>query len=148
MRTLRERDIEKAIQDAFWFKHRINLVKTDAGGREGRGILEEIPEWLALALGCPQGLPFALGLCLRIPVSFPDLLGRVSVAGIPHWVFIEVKRPGGHFRLGQKEFLHARQQEGHIALWATSVEEALRKFEDHLHPLYPGSIFIRKQEVS
>lgn len=124
-----ERDIQKAIIDALWFKHRIRLAVTDAGGPERlKGVLINPPVWLTRALGLPQVLPFGLGLALTIPPSFSDTLG--ADIGSHQWIFVEVKRPGQKPRPDQSAFLSARRAEGHIAFWADSAESALRQFEE------------------
>ncbi len=119
-----EKDIEKAIVQAFKLQHRLSLCKTDAGGQGVKGLHAAPPGWLLEALGIPA-LPFGLLPALLIPPGFPDLTGRLPDG---RWVFIEVKKPGGTFREGQKVFLEARRMEGHIAFHARSVDEALAKF--------------------
>lgn len=123
-----EKGIEKAIQQAFLLKHRIKLLKTDAGGVGVKGLLANPPQWLLAALGIPAP-PFGLAVAILIPPSFSDLLGRL---GDGRWVFCEVKKDGGRFRLGQKDFLEARLAEGHIAFHARSVPEALEKFDQQM----------------
>lgn len=124
LKTVQEKDIEKAIQQAFLLQHRLRLVKTDAGGQGVKGLLANPPGWLLEALGIVPA-PFGLSVALLIPPGFPDLTGRLPDG---RWVFIEVKKPGGTFREGQKAFLEARRMEGHIAFHARSVDEALAKF--------------------
>jgi hypothetical protein len=119
-----ERDIEKAIQQAFLLKHRLKLTKTDAGGTGVKGLLANPPQWLLNALGIARP-PFGLSVALLIPPAFSDLTGRLPDG---RWVFCEVKKPGGRFQFGQKDFLAARRSEGHIAFHAHSVAEALEKF--------------------
>ena len=120
-----EKGIEKAIQQAFLLRHRLPLCKTDAGGMAVKGLLANPPQWLLEALGVPPP-PHGVQVALLIPPGFPDLTGRLPDG---RWVFIEVKKPGGRFRLGQKDFLAARRAEGHIAFHAKSVDEALAQFE-------------------
>jgi VRR-NUC domain len=121
-----ERSVEKAIQQAFLLKHRIKLEKTDAGGSASQKGLRKLPKSLQDALQCPSGLPFGLSLWLHIPPGFPDLLGAITATRL---LFIEVKKPGGRFQEGQKEFLEARRAEGHAAFWADSVDAALSKYQ-------------------
>ena len=120
-----ERSVEKAIQQAFLLKHRIKLEKTDAGGSASQKGLRRLPASLVDAFQCPSELPFGLSLWLHIPPGFPDLLGVLSPTRL---LFIEVKKPGGRFQEGQKEFLEARRAEGHAAFWADSVDAALAKY--------------------
>jgi len=70
-------------------------------------------------------------VAILIPPSFSDLLGRLPDG---RWVFCKVKKDGGRFRAGQKDFLEARRVEGHIAFHARSVAEALEKFEQQTRP--------------
>lgn len=120
-----EASIEKAIVQAFLLKHRLHLCKTDAGGQGVKGLLATPPSWLLEALGMPAALPWGLHVALLIPPGFPDRAGRLPDG---RWVFVEVKKPGGSFREGQKEFLEAARSAGHIAFHAKSVDEALEKF--------------------
>ncbi len=123
-KTVQEKDIEKAIVQAFKLQHRLSLCKTDAGGQGVKGLHANPPGWLLEALGIPA-LPFGLSPALLIPPGFPDLTGRLPDG---RWVFIEVKKPGGSFREGQKAFLESARASGAIAFHARSVEEALEKF--------------------
>jgi len=116
-----EKGIEQAIQQAFLLRHRIRLEKMDAGGvgQKGvrlmpKGLFPEIP-----------ALPFGLETWVGIPPGFPDLMGRV---GDGQFLFIEVKKPGGKFREGQKAFLESARAAGHVAFAARSVDEALEAF--------------------
>lgn len=121
-----EKDIQKAIQEAFKLRFRLELKATDAGGRgEVKGLVAVFPKWLREALGLPQVLPFGLEAWLHVPPDFSDLLGRFRDV----WVFVEVKRPGEKPRPGQAAFLEARRDEGHVAFWADSVESACAQFE-------------------
>ena len=131
---LKERDIEKLIQDAFFYGHRITLHKTDAGDAKHRAA-NQIPVMidptapLLLALGCPQDLPFGIRPCLRLPKGFPDLAGPIPA--IPgKWLFVEVKRPSCQPTKEQAAFLAGLRQQGHIAIWARSLHEAVSKFEE------------------
>ena len=126
-RSVTEKGIEKAIQQAFLAKHRIRLEKMDAGGSEARKGLRALPKSLQDALQCPSELPFGLSLWLHIPPGFPDLVGAISPTRL---LFIEVKKPGGRFQEGQKAFLEQRRLEGHCAFWADSVDSALSKFQE------------------
>ena len=126
-RSVTEKGIEKAIQQAFKLKHRIRLEKMDAGGSEARKGLRMLPKSLQDALQCPEELPWGLSLWLHIPPGFPDLVGAISPTRL---LFIEVKKPGGRFQEGQKAFLDARRLEGHCAFWADSVDSALSKYQE------------------
>ena len=126
-RSVTEKGIEKAIQQAFKLQHRIKLEKTDAGGSTHQKGLRKLPASLADALQCPSELPFGLSLWLHIPPGFPDLVGAITATRL---LFIEVKKPGGRFQEGQKAFLEARTKEGHCAFWADSVDVALAKYTE------------------
>jgi hypothetical protein len=123
-----EKAIRKAIQQAFKLRHRITLHETDAGGMSDKKGVMRCPKDLAAALGLPQALPFGLEAWLGLPPGFPDLTGCLG----GRLVFIEVKRPGGSFRPGQKEFLEAARLAGHVAFWADSVDSALAQFESEV----------------
>ena len=134
---LREKDIERLIQDAFRFgSHRITLHKTDAGDAKHRAanhipVMLDVPESLAVALGLPQELPFGIRACIRLPKGFPDLSGPIPA--IPgKWLFVEVKTPSGQPTKIQAAFLAWLQSQGHIAIWARSLSEAVTKFEEAL----------------
>ena len=105
MKNLHERDIQRAIQQAFKLKHRLTLWHIDAGQAGMRSTGRQHSD---------------------IPSGFPDLLG-ITKGG--RAVFIEVKRPGGTFRPGQQEFLKTMRDQGAIAFWADSVDSALSQFE-------------------
>lgn len=121
-----EKEIQKAIQQAFKLRHRIELKAMDAGGRgEVKGLVAVFPKWLRAALGLPQELPFGLEAWLHVPPGFSDLLGAFE----GRWVFLEVKRPGQKPHADQLLFLEARRAEGNVAFWADSVESALEMFE-------------------
>lgn len=126
---LTEKGIEQAIVQAFSLSHRIKLEKMDAGGASVQKGVRMAPKSLLAALGLPQALPFGLEAWVGIPPGFPDLM---AVVGENRFLFIEVKKPGGTFREGQKAFLEARRQEGHIAFHARSVDEALEKFQGQI----------------
>lgn len=111
MMHLLERDVERAIVLAFWYKFRIHLFKTDAG-----------------AAGMRQGKPKGAGGYTGMPAGFSDLLGAIPPHG--RAIFLEVKRPGGRPTAAQKAFLEARRAEGAVAFWADSVDSALRQFEE------------------
>ena len=134
---LRERDIEKLLQDAFRFgSHRITLFKTDAGDAKHRAanqipVMLDTPAPLLAALGCPQELPFGVRVCIRLPKGFPDLSGPIPA--IPgKWLFVEVKTPSGQPTKTQAAFLAWLREQGHIAIWARSLKAAVEKFEDAL----------------
>lgn len=126
-RVMAEKGIQKAIQQAFLLQHRLNLKHMDAGGHGVKGLVAIVPQWLRDALRLPKDLPFGLEVWLHVPPGFPDLLGR-SKAG--RWVAIEVKRPGEKPRADQVAFLDLFRGQGAIAFWASSVESALRQFEE------------------
>jgi len=119
--SVTEKGIEQAIQQAFLRTHDIHLAKMDAGGVGQKGV-RLMPPGLFPEL---PPLPFGLELWVGIPPGFPDLMGRV---GDGQFLFIEVKKPGGRFREGQKAFLEGARASGHIAFSARSVEEALEAF--------------------
>lgn len=106
MKNLHERDIQRAIQQAFKLKHRLTLWHIDAGQAGMRSTGRQHSE---------------------IPTGFPDLLGVTSGGRA---VFIEVKRPGGTFRPGQIAFLESMRNQGAIAFWADSADSALQQFEE------------------
>lgn len=124
-----EKGIEQAIQQAFLLKHRVKLEKMDAGGTGSQKGLRKAPASLLAALSLPPTLPFGLEAFLGIPPGFPDLMGVTAEGRL---VFLEVKKPGGAFRPGQKDFLVAARSSGHIAFHARSVDEALAKFAEQL----------------
>lgn len=105
-----EHDVQNAIVQAFFYRHRITLYHIDAGGAGFRS-------------GSSKGHRGHSG----IPAGFPDLLG---VTGEGRAVFIEVKRPGERPRKNQQEFLARLRATNAIAFWADSVESALRQFEE------------------
>jgi hypothetical protein len=107
---LLERDIQAAIIEAFWFKHRIRLDPIDAGGAKMRR-------------GDAKGQT-------GIPAGFPDLLGSFPPFG--RMLSIEVKRPGEKPTRAQRDFLERRRVEGGIAFWACSVDSALEQFQESL----------------
>ena len=101
-----EKDIQAAIIQAFWFRHRIHLDAIDAGGKSMRR-------------GGSDGQT-------GIPTGFPDLLGCIPPHGV--MLSIEVKRPGQKPTRAQLDFMARRQVEGSIAFWADSVDSALEQF--------------------
>lgn len=105
-----EKDVQKAIIEAFWLKYRIELVPTDAGGKGFRG---------------QNGAKGTSG----IPSGFPDLVGVVPPHGKA--VYIEVKRPGEKVKEGgnQAAWLQKLFNAGAIALWASSVDSAILEYE-------------------
>ena len=115
MMHLLERDVEKAIIAAFWFRFRIHLFKTDAG-----------------AAGMRQGKPEGSGGggYTGMPAGFSDLLGAIPPHG--RAIFLEVKRPGRKPTAAQRAFLEARRAEGAVAFWADSVDSALRQFREQV----------------
>jgi hypothetical protein len=104
-----ELDIQNAIIEAFWLRHRIRLDAIDAGGRGFRRF---------------SGASGISG----IPVGFPDLIGAIPPHG--RMLCIEVKRPGQKPTDAQHAFLDRRRTEGAIAYWTDSVDSALRQFEE------------------
>lgn len=111
MMHLLERDVERAIVLAFWYKFRIHLFKTDAG-----------------AAGMRQGKPNGAGGYTGMPAGFSELLGAIPPHG--RAIFLEVKRPGRKPTAAQRAFLESRRAEGAVAFWADSVDSALRQFEE------------------
>ena len=105
-----ERDIEKAIQEAFRLKHRILLFKTDSGAAGMRP-------------GSSEGFRGYSGL----PNGFPDLLGCIPGSG--RVVVIECKRPGNKPTANQEHYLSLFRSWGGIAFWADSVDSALAQFD-------------------
>jgi len=120
-----ERLIQDAIIQAFQLRHRIKLEVTNAGGAADKKGVMRCPKSLRAALGLPQVMPFGIEAWVALPPGFPDLCAQLD----GRLLFIEVKRPGGAFRAGQKDFLSARVAEGHLAFWADSVPSALAQFE-------------------
>ena len=55
--------------------------------------------------------------------GWPDISGYYKNAGL----FIEVKKPGGTLTLEQMHFIQDAQKHGHIAFFATSVEDVRRE---------------------
>lgn len=123
---VQEKDIEKAIQQAFLLQHRITLAKMDAGGIGSHKGVRLMPAFLSSSL---PPLPLGLEYWVGIPPGFADLMGHVTKDRL---VLIEVKKPGGRFREGQKAFLQMATAAGHIAFSARSVEEALERFRGAL----------------
>ena len=113
MMHLLERDVEKAIIAAFWFRFRIHLFKTDAG-----------------AAGMRRGKPEGSGGYTGMPAGFSDLLGAIPPHG--RAIFLEVKRPGRKPTAAQRAFLEARRAEGAVAFCADSVDSALRQFREQV----------------
>ena len=105
-----ESDIQTAIIQAFWFKHRIQLDAIDAGGARMRR-------------GGTKGHT-------GIPTGFPDLLGSFPPHG--RMISIEVKRPGKKPTRAQVDFMERRRVEGGVAFWACSVDSALEQFREAL----------------
>ena len=105
-----EKEVQKAIQEAFWAKHRIELVATDAGGKGFRG-----------KGGTVHGHS-------GIPSGFPDLVGVIPPHG--RAIYIEVKRPGEKvdpYGL-QAGWLQKLCVWGAVSFWASSVDSALKQF--------------------
>ena len=109
--TVLERDIEKAIREAFRLRYRILLFKTDAGGAGWRSVASE-------GAGGHSGLPN----------GFPDLLGVIPGNG--RVIVIECKRPGNKPTANQEHYLSLFRSWGGVALWADSVDSALAQFEE------------------
>ena len=104
-----ERDIEKAIRDAFRLKLHVTLFKTDAGGA-----------------GMRSGLRDGARAYTGLPAGFSDLVGVIPGTG--RAIFIEVKAPGNKPTALQLEFLERRRAEGAVAFWADGVDSALQQF--------------------
>lgn len=106
-----EKDVQRAIQEAFWAKYRIELVATDAGGKGFRG-----------NGGNMRGHS-------GIPSGFPDLVGVIPPSG--RAVYIEVKRPGSKVVIGslQQGWLLKLCTWGAVAFWASSVDSAINQYE-------------------
>jgi len=107
----REKEIQAAIIQAFWFTHRITLWIIDAGSAGMRS-------------GASKGQKGHSG----IPAGFPDLLGVIPGDG--RALFIEVKRQGEKPRENQAAFLAGLKAKGAVAFWADSVDAALAKFQE------------------
>ena len=105
---LLERDVQKAIQDAFRLRHQIALVHADPGNSRinGGGRFSSIPE------------------------GYPDLVGIVPPSG--RFLAIEVKVPGKVPTELQLRMLAAMRGKGAIAFWASSVAEALAQSEEQV----------------
>lgn len=56
--------------------------------------------------------------------GWPDISGYLNSKAL----FIEVKKPGGTLTLEQMKFIQDAQKHGHIAFFATSVEDVKREF--------------------
>ena len=106
-----EKDVQAAIIQAFWFKYRIELVPTDAGGKGFRG-----------KGGKTHGHS-------GIPSGFPDLVGVIPPMG--RAIYIEVKRPGSKVAIQGKQdgWLQKLWDAGAVAFWADSVDMAFRLYE-------------------
>ncbi len=106
-----EKDVQRAIQEAFWAKYRIELVATDAGGKGFRS-----------KNGTVHGHS-------GIPSGFPDLVGVIPPSG--RAIYIEVKRPGNRVEIGglQDGWLRKLCVWGAIAFWASSVDSAIQQYE-------------------
>jgi hypothetical protein len=106
-----EKDIQKAIVEAFWFKYRIELITTDAGGKGFRG-----------KNGTVRGHS-------GIPSGFPDLVGVIPPNG--RSIYIEVKRHGQKVKVGglQDGWLQKLYNAGAVAFWADSVDMAVGLYE-------------------
>lgn len=105
-----ESDVQAAIIEAFWLKHRIQLDAIDAGGA-----------------GMRRG---GSGGHTGIPTGFPDLLGSFPPLG--RMLSIEVKRPGEKPTRAQQDFMERRRVEGGVCFWASSVDSALEQFREAL----------------
>lgn len=110
-KKLLEKEVQKAIQEAFWAKYRIELVATDAGGKGFRG-----------KNGTVHGHS-------GIPSGFPDLVGVIPPNG--RAIYIEVKRPGSKVVPGglQEGWLQKLYIWGAVAFWADSVNMAIGMYE-------------------
>jgi hypothetical protein len=129
-----EADIQRAIQDGFFYQYRIRLETMDAGGRNTRAlnslpVLFDPPYLVLEALKIPSNLAFGIEVALRLPPGFPDLAAPI-VPGLPDvWLFIECKRPGCKPDRRQQHFLETARKSGHLAIWADSLSMSQVKFE-------------------
>lgn len=108
-----ERDVQKAIQEAFRLRFRIVLFHIDAGGAGFRS---------GQAAGC--------GGHSQTPAGYSDLSGVIQGSG--RAIFIEVKAPGGKPTALQLGFLERRRAEGAVAFWADSVTGALAQYAEQV----------------
>lgn len=107
-RSYPERDVQKAIQQAFKARHNIVLVHVDPGaGRQNGG-----------------------GRYSALPAGFPDLVGVIPPTG--RAIYIEVKAPGNKPTTIQIQMLELLRDKGAIAMWADSVDSALCQLKDQL----------------
>jgi hypothetical protein len=105
-----EDDVQAAIIEAFRFKYRITLFPIDAGcagmrsgaSRKGHS---------------------------TIPGGFPDLMGIIPNSG--RGLFIECKKKGKKPRKNQESFLEFFRSQRAVALWADSVDSAIKQFEEN-----------------
>lgn len=106
-----EKEVQKAIIEAFWLKYRIELVPTDAGGK-----------------GFRQNGKVLHGHS-GIPSGFPDLVGVIPPEG--RAIYIEVKRKGEKVEIGGKQeaWLQKLFNAGAVAFWADSVDSAISQYE-------------------
>jgi hypothetical protein len=105
-----EKDIQKAIQQAFRLRYTIALVHVDSGAASMR-----------------QGQGKGQGGHSATPAGFPDLVGVVPPQG---WaIYVEVKAPGNRPTELQTRMLELLRNKGAIAFWADSVESACQQFE-------------------
>ena len=108
-----EKDVQRAIQNAFRLQHRVVLFETDAGNARSKA---------EAARAGLEGFKGHSGL----PPGFSDLMGVVPGSG--RALFLEVKAPGGKPTELQLAFLDRRRAEGAIAFWADSPQSALAQF--------------------
>lgn len=108
-----EKEVQKAIIEAFWAKYRIELVPTDAGGKGFRG-----------KAGTVHGHS-------GIPSGFPDLVGVIPPTG--RAIYIEVKRPGQKVVAGglQEGWILKLSTWGAVSFWTDSVDAAIKAYEAH-----------------
>lgn len=106
-----EKEVQRAIIEAFWLKYRIELVPTDAGGK-----------------GFRQNGKVLHGHS-GIPSGFPDLVGVIWPYG--RAIYIEVKRKGNKVEIGglQDGWLRKLYNAGAVAFWADSVDGAISQYE-------------------
>ena len=98
--------MQKAIIQAFWYVHRIELIPIDAGCKTMRR-------------GGTHGFS-------SIPEGFPDLIG-IGKGG--RFLAIEVKDKGKKPRKEQLAFLEKINSRCGIGFWADSVESALEQYD-------------------
>ena len=105
-----EKDVQKAIQQAFRLRYNIGLVHIDSGGA-----------------GFRSGQGKGQGGFSATPAGFPDLVGVFPPSG--RAVYVEVKAPGNKPTELQTRMLDLLRSKGAIAFCADSADSALAQFE-------------------